>query len=124
MLSVFIESLAGKKISFCRGCWGCLKTHRCVIHDDADTIVQKMKDADVLVFATPIYYYEMSGHIFAGGTTDDGTIKDHPELLEAIFHAGTGDLFVIRTAGNTIGNKKNPYDALFYRHIFIKNLVK
>lgn len=29
-------SLVGKKIGFCLGCWGCLKTHRCVIHDDAD----------------------------------------------------------------------------------------
>lgn len=56
-------SLVGKKIGFCLGCWGCLKTHRCVIHDDADWIVQKMKDADVLVFATPIYYYEMSGQM-------------------------------------------------------------
>lgn len=29
--------------------------------DDADTIREKMLHADVLVFATPIYYYEMSG---------------------------------------------------------------
>ncbi|MBC3537704.1 flavodoxin family protein [Megasphaera hominis] len=56
-------TLAGKKISFCTGCWKCLDTQRCVIHDDADEIVQKMKDADVLVFATPIYYYEMSGQM-------------------------------------------------------------
>lgn len=55
--------LLGKDIKFCQGCLGCLKTNRCVIHDDADAIVQKMKDADVLVFATPIYYYEMSGQM-------------------------------------------------------------
>lgn len=55
--------LAGKKIGFCMGCWACAKTHRCVFHDDADRIVQKMKDADVIVFATPIYYYEMSGQM-------------------------------------------------------------
>jgi multimeric flavodoxin WrbA len=55
-------SLIGKDIQFCRGCLACQKTKRCVIHDDADTIVQeKMLLADVLVFATPIYYYEMSG---------------------------------------------------------------
>ena len=56
-------TLAGKKIGFCAGCWGCSRTHRCVFHDDADMIVQKMKDADVVVFATPIYYYEMSGQM-------------------------------------------------------------
>lgn len=55
--------LYDKTISFCRGCLACLKSHRCVIHDDADIIAQKMKEADVLVFATPIYYYEMCGQM-------------------------------------------------------------
>lgn len=56
-------SLRGKTISFCTGCLVCQKTMRCVKHDDADAIAQKMKNADVLVFATPIYYYEMSGQM-------------------------------------------------------------
>lgn len=55
--------LYDKTIGFCKGCLACQKTGRCVIHDDADTIVQKMLTADVLVFATPIYYYEMSGQM-------------------------------------------------------------
>ena len=49
--------------SFCKGCLACQKTLRCVIHDDADTIAQKMLTADVIVFATPIYYYEMCGQM-------------------------------------------------------------
>ena len=56
-------SLSGKDIRFCRGCFVCQKTQRCVIRDDADLIEQKMEHADVLVFATPIYYYEMSGQM-------------------------------------------------------------
>ena len=56
-------SLYDKTIGFCKGCLACQKTGRCVIHDDADTIAQKMLTADVLVFATPIYYYEMSGQM-------------------------------------------------------------
>ena len=55
--------LYDKTIGFCKGCLACLKSHRCVIHDDADIIAQKMKEADVLVFATPIYYYEMCGQM-------------------------------------------------------------
>lgn len=55
--------LYDKAIGFCKGCLACQKTHRCVIHDDADTIAQKIKKADVLVFATPIYYYEMCGQM-------------------------------------------------------------
>ena len=61
---VEVISLAGKDIRFCKGCLACQTTGRCVIHDDADAIVQeKMLHADVLVFATPIYYYEMSGQM-------------------------------------------------------------
>lgn len=55
--------LYDKTIGFCKGCLACLKSHRCVIHDDADDIAQKMSTADVLVFATPIYYYEMCGQM-------------------------------------------------------------
>jgi hypothetical protein len=56
-------TLAGKRLEFCRGCLACQTTQRCVIRDDGDLIEQKMEQADVLVFATPIYYYEMSGQM-------------------------------------------------------------
>ena len=52
-----------KTITFCRGCLVCQKTERCVIHDDADAIAQKMRTVDVIAFATPVYYYEMSGQM-------------------------------------------------------------
>ncbi|MGN1383597.1 MAG: flavodoxin family protein, partial [Eubacterium sp.] len=56
--------MAGKTIGFCVGCWGCLKNKACVVnHDDAEKVVQKIRTADVVVFATPIYYYEMSGQM-------------------------------------------------------------
>lgn len=56
-------TLRGKEIRFCKGCLACQNTLRCVIADDAPEIVNKMHDADVIVFATPIYYYEMSGQL-------------------------------------------------------------
>jgi multimeric flavodoxin WrbA len=58
---VEIISLIDKQINFCHGCLACQKTHRCVIKDDMLSINEKIKKADILVFATPIYYYEMSG---------------------------------------------------------------
>ena len=58
---VEVVSLRDKEIRFCVGCLACQKTQRCFMHDDADAIREKMLHADVLVFATPIYYYEMSG---------------------------------------------------------------
>lgn len=56
-------SLKDKSIAFCRGCLACQKTQRCVMRDDADLIAQKMLVADVVAFATPIYYYEMCGQM-------------------------------------------------------------
>ena len=52
-----------KNVGFCKGCLACSKTNRCVIRDDAAEFVEKMLAADVIVFATPIYYYEMSGQM-------------------------------------------------------------
>ena len=54
-------SLKGKEIRFCIGCLACQKTQKCVLKDDAVEIAEKVKNADALVFVTPIYYYEMSG---------------------------------------------------------------
>ena len=34
-----------------------------MIQDDANAIVEKMAAADVICFATPVYYYEMSGQM-------------------------------------------------------------
>ena len=56
-------SLKGQTIGFCKGCMACQKTQKCVIKDDAVAIAEKVKNADTLVFVTPIYYYEMSGQM-------------------------------------------------------------
>lgn len=55
--------LRDKTIGFCKGCLTCQNTQHCVIRDDGDTIAQTMLTADVIVFATPIYYYGMSGQM-------------------------------------------------------------
>lgn len=56
-------TLRDKEIRFCKGCLACQQTRRCVIADDAPAIVSKMHDADVIAFASPIYYYEMCGQL-------------------------------------------------------------
>lgn len=56
-------SLRGKDIRFCRGCLSCQNTGKCVIKDDMLSVTQDMHDADVIAFATPVYYYEMCGQM-------------------------------------------------------------
>ena len=61
--NVELVSLKDKTIGFCKGCLACQKLGRCVIMDDANEITEKMLNAEVIVWATPIYYYEMSGQM-------------------------------------------------------------
>ena len=56
-------SLVGKDIQFCKGCFACQKLGRCVNKDDVNDIMAKVLEADVVCWATPIYYYEMSGQM-------------------------------------------------------------
>lgn len=56
--------LGGMDIHFCRGCGACQNnTMRCVQKDDATMIVDKMILADVIVLATPVYFYTMCAQL-------------------------------------------------------------
>ena len=56
-------SLKNKDIRFCIGCLACQTIGHCVIKDDVADIMNSVLEADVVVWATPIYYYEMSGQM-------------------------------------------------------------
>lgn len=56
-------SLKGTNIGYCVGCLACQKTGKCVLGDDAVEIAEKVKNADVLCFASPVYYYSISGQL-------------------------------------------------------------
>ena len=56
-------SLRGKEIKFCVGCLSCQHTGACIFKDDVPAIMDKVLHADVVCWATPIYYYEMSGQM-------------------------------------------------------------
>ena len=52
-----------RNIGYCRGCGVCNRTHRCVQKDDMEEILNKMVAADVIVMATPVYFYTMNGQM-------------------------------------------------------------
>ena len=56
-------TLIHKQIQFCKGCLACAKLQKCVIQDDANAITESMRAADVIVFATPVYYYDRCGQM-------------------------------------------------------------
>lgn len=56
-----LVSLKDKDIGFCIGCLSCHKTLKCVLKDDTEELMAKVKAADALIFATPLYFFELSG---------------------------------------------------------------
>lgn len=57
--------VAEKNVGFCRACYACKKTGKCVVQDDMAEILQKMIDADVLVLASPVYFYSIDAQLKA-----------------------------------------------------------
>lgn len=51
------------KISPCTGCEYCFKTGECIIHDDMYRIYPALEKTDILVLATPIYFFTFSSDL-------------------------------------------------------------
>ena len=55
-----LYTVAGKKIDPCIGCRSCKKTGKCVQNDDMQELYEKIKSADGIIFATPVYFYNIN----------------------------------------------------------------
>ena len=50
----------------CQGCMGCKSAHEeCVIKDDLTEVLDSVRDADVLILATPVYYGDITSQLKA-----------------------------------------------------------
>ena len=54
-----------KNIAGCMGCCVCQNTGSCVMKDDMTEVMQKMIDCDVMVLASPVYFYSISAQLKA-----------------------------------------------------------
>lgn len=68
-----------QRISPCLACYGCRGTGVCVQQDDMSDVLEKMVDADVLVLATPVYFYSMDGQL---KTLIDRTLPRYTEIRD------------------------------------------
>ncbi len=75
--------LRDKKINYCTGCGVCNDTHKCVQKDDMAEILDKMVNADVIVLATPVYFYTMDAQL---KTLIDRTVPRYTEISGKEFY--------------------------------------
>lgn len=55
--------VADQKIGYCLGCYACRPSGVCAIKDDMADILQKIIDSDVLVLASPVYFYSIDAQL-------------------------------------------------------------
>ena len=86
--------ISEKKIGYCRGCYACESSGRCVQKDDMGEILEKIVNSDVIVMASPVYFYTIDAQI---KTLIDRTVARYTEINNKEFY------FIVTAAVN---NKK------------------
>ena len=62
--NVKLIRLSNKKIGHCKACDYCMKNDGiCIQNDDMKELLEEFKKADILVLATPIYFYGISSQM-------------------------------------------------------------
>ena len=74
---VEIARIADLNIGYCTGCYACQTTGKCAVKDDAQSVIDKMMAADVIVLASPVYFYSISAQLKA---LFDRTVVIYPQL--------------------------------------------
>ena len=95
-------SLSGKKIGFCTACYAC-ENGECPQKDDAPGIIAKMLESDVIVLATPVYFYTMSAQLKA---LIDRSVMVYPKIAKKEFY------FIMTMADTAVENFRGTLEAL------------
>lgn len=121
--SVEIMPIGRMDIRGCRNCDACRKTLNgdCVQKDDMTAVLAKLRDCEVLVIASPIYYYSLAGQIHctiercysferlphlkksalllsAGGGGFASAVQTYKDAI--VSHMGSRDLGIVKAVGS------------------------
>ena len=60
-----VETVAVRDLDlkFCTGCMYCQSHDKCVLGDGMNALYERFQNADVIAFATPVYYYAVCGQL-------------------------------------------------------------
>lgn len=103
-------SLRDKRIEYCRGCLACHNVNCCIIDDDVNEIINKLVEADLIIFGVPNYFDNVSG-LFKNFVD-----RLHP-LYKSELIANKKVIFVYVGGGNEDGTKEELYHS-------VKGLIK
>ena len=95
--------LKKKVIGYCTGCGHCYSNHVCSQKDDMAELLQKMIDADVIVLASPVYFYSIDGQL---KTFIDRCCARYREIKNKDFY------FIITAADGNVKNMRRTIETL------------
>lgn len=101
--SVETIRIAEHDIKYCTGCYSCQSGKKCPIADDAGVIAEKLLAADVIVLATPVYFYTLSAQLKA---VIDRSVMVYPNVKNKEFY------FIMTMADTQEENFKGTLEAL------------
>lgn len=96
--------LQKEKLNYCTACGSCMKTKICVQKDNGNVILEKMVNADVLVFSTPVYFYTMNGQL---KTLIDRILPRYSELKGKAYLIATAADPTLNAVEGTVSDYKN-----------------
>lgn len=95
--------LRNKRINYCTGCGTCNLQKPCPQKDDAAEVIDKMVKADVIVLATPVYFYTMSAQM---KTLIDRSCARYTEISNKDFY------FIATMAGTEANRIERTFESL------------
>jgi multimeric flavodoxin WrbA len=112
--------LGDMKINGCRGCFGghSAKDCPCVQKDDMVSVYPKVKEADVIVLASPLYYWTISGQL---KTAIDRLFALEEGDGQKLRGNGKAGVLLMAAEGNEFEDSLNYYNHLM-EHLQWKNL--
>lgn len=55
--------LNNMKIKGCQSCYACKEQGRCILRDDMQPLYDEIAEADAIIFATPVYMWQMTAQL-------------------------------------------------------------
>lgn len=105
--------LRDKVIAHCDGCMGCVRDGECVIKDDMQEVYEGIRQADAVIWASPVYYWSMTG--LAKTALDRTFALNFPKLQQA---GKIGGLILVAGIRGCV-SAANPFHMYFiYNHMF------
>lgn len=95
-------NLRDYNLNYCKGCYACHKTGKCFQNDEMNNLYEKLLKANVIVFATPVYFYSMSGQL-----------KVFIDRLVPIYQKIRADIYLIASQWDGYAeNMENTFNAI------------